>query len=100
VAWRRETTIGRRSVENAGLSVWQTVVAVADEIDASLIVCGARGRNGLKRAMLGSVAEAVRITAIARVDRARTDHPQFCFGIRRRWCRIVTRAYSRDSARL
>jgi nucleotide-binding universal stress UspA family protein len=46
-------------VENARVNVWQTVVAIADEIDASLIVCGARGRNALKRAMLGSVAEAV-----------------------------------------
>jgi nucleotide-binding universal stress UspA family protein len=46
-------------VENARLTVWQTLVAVADEIDASLIVCGARGRNAIKRAVLGSVAEAV-----------------------------------------
>jgi nucleotide-binding universal stress UspA family protein len=46
-------------VENARVDVWQTVVAVADEIDASLIVSGGRGRNALKRAMLGSVAEAV-----------------------------------------
>jgi nucleotide-binding universal stress UspA family protein len=46
-------------VENARLTVWQTVVAVADEIDASLIVCGTRGRNALKRAVLGSVAEAL-----------------------------------------
>ncbi|MBV9415404.1 MAG: universal stress protein [Solirubrobacterales bacterium] len=46
-------------VENARMNVWQTVVAVADEIDAALIVCGARGRNALKRAMLGSVAEAL-----------------------------------------
>lgn len=46
-------------VENAPVCVWQTVVAVAEEIDASLIVCGARGRNAAKRALLGSVAEAV-----------------------------------------
>lgn len=46
-------------VENATVCVWRTVVAVADEIDAPMIVCGARGRNAAKRAVLGSVAEAV-----------------------------------------
>lgn len=46
-------------VENAPVCVWQTVVAVADEIDASLTVCGVRGRNAAERALLGSVAEAV-----------------------------------------
>jgi len=46
-------------VERAVEPVWQTVVWVAEEIDASLIVCGARGRNAAKRALLGSVAEAV-----------------------------------------
>jgi nucleotide-binding universal stress UspA family protein len=46
-------------IELAPAAVWQTVVAVADEIDASIIVCGARGRNAAKRALLGSVAEAV-----------------------------------------
>lgn len=46
-------------VERAVEPVWQTVVRVAEEIDASLVVCGARGRNAAKRALLGSVAEAV-----------------------------------------
>ena len=41
------------------MCVWQRVVEVADEIDASLIVCGARGRNAAKRALVGSVSEAV-----------------------------------------
>jgi nucleotide-binding universal stress UspA family protein len=45
--------------EQAGVAVWLTVVQVADEIDASLIVCGARGLNRVKRAILGSVSEAV-----------------------------------------
>ena len=57
-------------VERAPVCVWQTVVSVADELDASLIVCGARGLSAAKRAMLGSVAEAVlhhshRLTLIA-----------------------------------
>lgn len=35
------------------------IVALADEIDADLIVMGTHGRTGLERIMLGSVAEAV-----------------------------------------
>ena len=46
-------------VERAVEPVWQTVVWVAEEINASLIVCGARGRNAAKRALVGSVAECV-----------------------------------------
>lgn len=45
--------------EQADLAVWQTIIQVADEIDASLIVCGARGLNLVKRTILGSVSEAV-----------------------------------------
>jgi nucleotide-binding universal stress UspA family protein len=32
---------------------------VVDEVDAPLIVCGAGGLNPVKRAILGSVSEAV-----------------------------------------
>jgi nucleotide-binding universal stress UspA family protein len=46
-------------VENAELAIWRTIVEVADEIDASLIVSGARGLNTVKRAIIGSVSEAV-----------------------------------------
>jgi len=45
--------------ERAEVAVWQTIIQAADEIDASLIVCGARGLNPVKRAILGSVSEAV-----------------------------------------
>jgi nucleotide-binding universal stress UspA family protein len=45
--------------EQAGMAVWLTVIQIADEIEASLIVCGARGLNRVKRAILGSVSEAV-----------------------------------------
>jgi nucleotide-binding universal stress UspA family protein len=45
--------------EQAEVAVWLTIIQVADEIDASLIVCGARGLNPVKRAILGSVSEAV-----------------------------------------
>jgi len=38
---------------------WEEIVAVADEIDADLIVVGTHGRHGLARALLGSVAEHV-----------------------------------------
>jgi nucleotide-binding universal stress UspA family protein len=45
--------------ERAEVAVWQTIIQAADEIDASVIVCGARGLNLVKRAILGSVSEAV-----------------------------------------
>jgi nucleotide-binding universal stress UspA family protein len=44
---------------NAELATWRTIVDIADEIDAALIVCGARGLNLAKRAIIGSVSEAV-----------------------------------------
>ena len=37
----------------------ETILAVADELDADLIVCGTHGRSGVKRQLLGSVAERV-----------------------------------------
>ncbi len=46
-------------VERAQDAVWKTIVKVADEIDASLDDCGARGLGPVKRAILGSVSEAV-----------------------------------------
>ena len=45
--------------EQAEVAVWQTIIHAADELDASLVVCGARGLNPVKRAILGSVSEAV-----------------------------------------
>jgi nucleotide-binding universal stress UspA family protein len=38
---------------------WQEIVAVADELDAAVIAIGSRGRTGLPRVLLGSVASAV-----------------------------------------
>lgn len=46
-------------VEQADMAVWRTIVQVADEIDAALIVCGTRGRGGLESVMLGSTSHAV-----------------------------------------
>jgi nucleotide-binding universal stress UspA family protein len=37
----------------------ETILTVADEIDADLIVCGTHGRSGVRRQLLGSVAERV-----------------------------------------
>jgi nucleotide-binding universal stress UspA family protein len=40
-------------------SPWQAIVAIADELDAGVIVIGSRGRTGLPKVLLGSVAAAV-----------------------------------------
>ena len=45
--------------EEADTAVWRTIVDVADEIDAGLIVCGNRGRGSVRTALLGSVSHAV-----------------------------------------
>ena len=38
---------------------WEEVRAVAEEVDAGMIVIGTHGRKGLARALLGSVAEKI-----------------------------------------
>lgn len=40
-------------------SPWQEIVGVADELEADVIAIGSRGRTGLSKVLLGSVASAV-----------------------------------------
>jgi nucleotide-binding universal stress UspA family protein len=42
-----------------GPTPWQEIVGVADELEAEVIAIGSRGRTGLKKVLLGSVASAV-----------------------------------------
>ncbi|MEU8356042.1 universal stress protein [Nonomuraea sp. NPDC048882] len=40
-------------------SIWKTIVDVADEVDASLVVTGSRGLAGVRSVLLGSVSNHV-----------------------------------------
>ena len=46
-------------VERTDKDPAHTIIAVADEIDARLIVCGRRGRGALTATLLGSVSHAL-----------------------------------------
>jgi nucleotide-binding universal stress UspA family protein len=48
----------RIAVQSAG-PVWQTIVTVAEDHQASMIVVGSRGLSGLRSMLLGSVSTAV-----------------------------------------
>jgi len=65
-----ESTLAQRSGKGVPLDsvlregvAWEEINAVADAIDADLVVIGTHGRRGLARALLGSVAENVIRTA-------------------------------------
>jgi nucleotide-binding universal stress UspA family protein len=46
-------------LQEAGGATWETIIAVADEINASLIVCANRGRGAVRTALLGSTSHSV-----------------------------------------
>jgi nucleotide-binding universal stress UspA family protein len=65
-----ESSVAQRSGRGVPLDTvlregvaWEEINAVADAIDADLVVIGTHGRRGLARALLGSVAENVIRTA-------------------------------------
>jgi nucleotide-binding universal stress UspA family protein len=43
----------------AETTIWRAIVEVAEEVDASVVVCGTRGLSGLRGLVLGSVSSAV-----------------------------------------
>jgi nucleotide-binding universal stress UspA family protein len=55
----REAGFAAEARVEAGPTPWQEIVAVADELDAGVIAIGSRGRTGLPKVLLGSVASAV-----------------------------------------
>lgn len=54
---RDEIDVSTRLIH--GVSPTEGILQVADEISADLIIMGSRGRTGLKKAMLGSVAQNI-----------------------------------------
>ena len=46
-------------IETATTGTWRTILDTADDVDASLIVLGARGLTAIHRSLLGSVSEAI-----------------------------------------
>jgi nucleotide-binding universal stress UspA family protein len=62
VEQRRGRGVPLDSVLREGVA-WEEINAVADQMDADLVVIGTHGRRGLARALLGSVAENVIRTA-------------------------------------
>jgi nucleotide-binding universal stress UspA family protein len=56
-------TASVRMIDSCGADVVDVLALAADECGADLIVMGTHGRRGLKRLLLGSVAEAVVRTA-------------------------------------
>ncbi len=61
-AWSSRATPAsppRRATEVGGGSVWRTIIDVADDIEADLIVVGARGLSTVQSVLLGSVSNAV-----------------------------------------
>ena len=58
VARLRPTAVPVDAILREGI-IWQEINAVAEAIDAGLVVIGTHGRKGLSRALLGSVADKV-----------------------------------------
>lgn len=58
-ALAREAGFTAEARVEASPSPWQKIVAIADELDAGVIAIGSRGRTGLPKVLLGSVASAV-----------------------------------------
>jgi len=55
----REAGFAAEARVEVGATPWQEIVAVADDLDADVIAIGSRGRTGLSKVLLGSVASAV-----------------------------------------
>ena len=58
LARRLGFAVETRAAPSVG-SVWRTIIGVADDVDAELIVVGARGLSTVRSVLIGSVSNAV-----------------------------------------
>lgn len=56
---RRAGFVVERRIELSGGRVWRTIIEIAHDADAELIVVGARGLSTVRSVLLGSVSNAV-----------------------------------------
>ena len=69
--WRGEARID--TVLRQGVP-WEEVHAVAEDVDADLVIIGTHGRRGIARALLGSVAEKILRTSSRPVLTVHAEH--------------------------
>ena len=77
--------IPARSIVRSG-KVASTIVGVASELGTDLIVMGTRGRGGVARVLLGSVANAVQRDAPCPVTTVQTEYKASCEARSCGWC--------------
>ncbi len=86
---RVEERVGRGATASS-------ILHIAKELGADVIVMGTHGRKGVARALLGSVAEAVLRDATVPVMTVRSQHEASCEAGSCAWCQLGVDAVQRQ----